>query len=208
MKILMSILALQISACTIVQDFLDVGSLGRHRRSAQLPLERRPMQEPISRNYFVLESPEQTVVGEPQVVFTRNSDTFSDLAREYGLGFDELVAANQGVDPWLPGKNTPVLLPTQYVLPDTPRRGVVLNIASKRLFYYPAVAEGEPVQVLTYPIGIGRVGWDTPLGETTVVAKARDPNWYVPWSVQKEHREMGDPLPSDVPPGPDNPLGS
>jgi len=207
-KILMAILALQISACTIVQDFLDVSSLGRYRRSAQLPLEKRPMQEPISRNYFVLESPEQTIVGEPQVVFTRSSDTFSDLAREYGLGFDELVAANQSVDPWLPGENTPVLLPTQYVLPDTPRRGVVLNIASKRLFYYPAVAEGEPVQVLTYPIGIGRVGWDTPLGETTVVAKARDPSWYVPWSVQKEHREMGDPLPSVVPPGPDNPLGS
>jgi len=141
-------------------------------------------------------------------VFTQDTDTFSDLAREYGLGYDELVAANPGIDPWLPGSNTPILLPTQYVLPDTPRNGVVLNIASKRLFYYPAVADGDPVQVMTYPIGIGRVGWETPLGDTKVVAKARDPHWYVPWSVQKEHREMGDPLPSIVPPGPDNPLGS
>ena len=175
--------------------------------AAPVPLVERPRLEPISRSYFVLESPEQSVVGEPQIVFTRGSDTFSDLAREYGLGYDELVAANPGVDPWLPGDDTPVLLPTQYVLPAGPRRGVVLNIASKRLFYYPPVTDGEPVQVITYPIGIGRVGWETPTGSTRVVSKARDPHWYVPASVRREHAELGDPLPSVVPPGPDNPLG-
>ncbi len=208
LRFLTPFLALQISACSVIQDFLDVRDQRRPRRSAEVPLEKRPLQEPISRNYFVLESPEQTVVGEPQIVFTRSTDTFSDLAREYGLGYDELVAANPGIDPWLPGKNMPVLLPTQYVLPDTPRRGLILNIASKRLFYYPPVDEGERMQVMTYPIGIGRIGWETPIGDTKVVAKARDPHWYVPWSVQQEHKEMGDPLPSVVPPGPDNPLGS
>ncbi len=204
----MTFLALQLSACSVIQDFLDVRDSSRSRRSQQMPIEKRPLQEPISRNHFVLESPEQTVVGELQIVFTKDTDTFSDLAREYGLGYDELVAANPGIDPWLPGKNTPILLPTQYVLPDTPQRGVILNIASKRLFYYPVVEEGERVQVMTYPIGIGRVGWETPIGDTQVVAKARDPDWYVPWSVQQEHKEMGNPLPSVVPPGPDNPLGS
>jgi L,D-transpeptidase ErfK/SrfK len=208
LKILIATLALQMSGCSIMQDFLDIGRGRSEARRASIPLDKRPLLEPISRNYFVLRSPEQTVVGEPQIVFTSDTDTFSDLAREYGLGYDELVAANPGIDPWLPGKNTPVLLPTQYVLPDTLRRGVILNIASKRLFYYPAVAEGEPAQVMTYPIGIGRVGWETPLGDTEVVAKARDPHWYVPWSVQQEHKEMGDPLPPVVPPGPDNPLGS
>ena len=208
LRVLTPFLALQLSACSVIQDFLDVRDSPRYRRSDQIPIEKRPQQEPISRNYFVLESPEQTVVGELQIVFTKDTDTFSDLAREYGLGYDELAAANPGIDPWLPGKNTPVLLPTQYVLPDTPQRGVILNIASKRLFYYPVVEEGERVQVMTYPIGIGRVGWETPIGDTRVVAKARDPHWYVPWSVQQEHKELGDPLPSIVPPGPDNPLGS
>jgi len=84
---------------------------------------------------------------------------------------------------------------------------VILNIATKRLFYFPAVVEGEMQQVMTYPIGIGRVGWETPLGDTTVVSKAKDPHWWVPASVRREHAEMGDPLPSVVPPGPDNPLG-
>ena len=155
----------------------------------------------------MLETPEQSVVGAPQVVFARDEDTLSDLAREYGLGYDEIIAANPGVDPWLPGKGTPIVLPTQYVLPDVERRGVVLNIASKRLFYFPEPAEGELQQVLTYPIGIGRVGWETPLGDTTVISKAKDPHWWVPASVRREHAEMGDPLPSVVPPGPDNPLG-
>jgi len=172
-----------------------------------VPLEERPVEEPISANHFVLDSPDQAVVGVPQIVYTASNDTLSDLARAYGLGYDELIAANPGVDPWLPGENTPVLLPTQFIIPDVPREGIVLNIASKRLFYFPKVAEGEAVIVKTFPIGIGRVGWETPLGSTQVVAKARDPHWYVPLSVRQEHAELGEPLPSVVPPGPDNPLG-
>lgn len=166
------------------------------------------MLDPIDGNTFLLTSEEQTVIGEPQIVLAGATDTFSDLARTYGLGFDDLIDANPGIDPWLPGAGTPVLLPTQFVLPDAPKRGVILNIASKRLFYYPKPAEGELQQVHTYPIGIGRVGWETPLGETTVVAKAKNPSWWVPASVRREHAEMGDPLPSVVPPGPDNPLGT
>ena len=171
-------------------------------------LEDRPVVDPIDANTFTLTSDEQSVVGELQIVFAGPDDTFSDLARTYGLGYDELVAANPGVDPWLPGEGTPVLLPTQFILPDAPKRGVILNIATKRLFYYPQAADGEMQQVLTYPIGIGRVGWETPLGDTTVVAKARNPSWWVPASVRREHAELGDPLPSVVPPGPDNPLGT
>jgi len=199
-------MAISVTGCSLYQDYFE--PIEAEPAPVAVPLEERTRLPPINRNYFVLESPEQSVVGEPQVVFTREENTFSDLAREYGLGYDELVAANPDVDPWLPGDNTPVLLPTQYILPDVPKRGVVLNIASKRLFYFPPVEEGEPLKVMTYPIGIGRVGWETPLGETTVVSKARDPHWYVPASVRKEHAEMGDPLPSIVLPGPDNPLGS
>lgn len=173
-----------------------------------VPIIDRPVQDPIDGNAFTLTSEEQTVIGVPQIVLAGAEDTFSDLARTYGLGYDDLIAANPGIDPWLPGEGVPVLLPTQYVLPDAPKRGVILNIATKRLFYYPKPAEGEQQQVFTYPIGIGRVGWETPLGETTVVAKAKDPSWWVPASVRQEHAEKGDPLPSVVPPGPDNPLGT
>ena len=202
--VLLISLVATLSGCTAMQDFLAPLS----EPVVELPPpEERPRLEPISRNYFVLESPEQSVIGETQLVFTHEENTFSMLAREYGLGYDELVAANPGIDPWLPGDGTPVLLPTQYVLPNVPREGLILNIASKRLFYFPEAKEGQPQTVMTYPIGIGRVGWETPLGSSAVIAKARDPHWYVPASVRKEHAELGDPLPAIVPPGPDNPLG-
>jgi L,D-transpeptidase ErfK/SrfK len=194
------------AGCETLDGF--IAGLGKTSGEEVVPIEDRPVQDPIDSNTFTLTSGAQTVVGEPQIVLTGPEDTFSDLARTYGLGYDDLIDANPGIDPWLPGDGTPVLLPTQYVLPDAPKRGVILNIATKRLFYYPASAEGEPQQVMTYPIGIGRVGWETPLGETTVIAKAKDPTWWVPASVRREHAEMGDPLPSVVPPGPDNPLGT
>jgi L,D-transpeptidase ErfK/SrfK len=183
-------------------------SVSKGANAKVVPLDERPVQDPLDPNAFVIESAGQTVIGEPQVVFARDEDTLSDLARTYGLGYDEIIAANPGVDPWLPGNGTPILLPTQHVLPNVEQRGVILNIATKRLFYFPAAPEGELQHVRTYPIGIGRVGWETPLGETTVVSKAKDPHWWVPASVRREHAEMGNPLPPVVPPGPDNPLGN
>ena len=199
--------AVILSGCAAIEDFLAPLGSAPEEVEVGIPIEERPRLDPISRNYFEVASPDQSVVGEPQIVFATEENTFSDLAREYGLGYDELVAANPDVDPWLPGEGTPVLLPTQFVIPDVPREGIVLNIASKRLFYFPARAEDKPQTILTYPIGIGRVGWETPLGSSTVTDKARDPSWYVPASVRRENRELGYPDPAVVPPGPDNPLG-
>lgn len=192
--------------CTTFNDYW--ANQNRTPEPEPVPVTERPIEEPLPANHFELTSPGQSVIGEPQVVLAREEDTFSDLARAYGLGYDELVAANPGINPWLPGADTPILLPTQFVLPPGIREGVVLNIASKRLFYFPTMPEDEAAVVKTYPIGIGRVGWETPLGNTTVVSKAVDPVWYVPLSVRQEHAELGDPLPSIVPAGPDNPLGS
>lgn len=202
--ILLPLLAL--GGCASFDDFLS--SMGGKRAPDHVPFDERPVQQPLDPNNFVLESPGQTVIGEPQVVFATDNDTLSDLARAYGLGYDEIIVANPDVDPWLPGAGTAILLPTQYVLPNVERKGVILNIATKRLFYFPDVTEGEPQEVRTYPIGIGRIGWETPLGETTVVSKARDPHWWVPASVREEHAAEGNPLPRVVPPGPDNPLGN
>ena len=197
--------AVLLSGCSALKDF--VATRQAPVAAPAVPLTERARLEPISRNFFELGDETQSVVGEVQIVFTRSTDTFSTLAREYGLGYDELVDANPDIDPWLPGEGTPVVLPTQYVLPDAPKRGIVLNIASKRLFYFPEVGEDEVATVMTFPIGIGRVGWETPLGEAAVISKARDPHWYVPASVRTEHAAIGDPLPAVVPPGPDNPLG-
>lgn len=161
---------------------------------------------PLTTDRFAI-TPGSDVVGEIQVIRARHEDTFVDIARAYDLGYDELVNANPGVDAWLPGAGTRIVLPTQFVLPAAPREGIVLNVAAKRLFYFPAPRPGELPQVVTHPVGIGREGWATPLGTTKVVAKTRDPVWVVPASIRQEHAAEGRPLPARVAAGPDNPLG-
>lgn len=163
---------------------------------------------PIVSDRFLLDAADQRVVGELQVIAARAEDTFVDIARAYSLGFDELVEANPDVDPWLPGAGTLVVLPTQFILPDVPHEGIVINVAAKRLFYFiePA-ADGEPAAVVTFPIGIGREGTATPVGRTTVTGKGRDPVWFPPASIRREYAAAGTPLPAQVLPGPDNPLG-
>lgn len=147
------------------------------------------------------------VVGEILVVRSRYEDTLLDIARDYDLGYKEIVDANPGVDPWLPGEGTRVVLPTQFVLPDAPRKGIVLNVSAMRLFYYPPPKAGQQPVVITHPIGIGREGWDTPLAVAKVIEKIVKPKWRVPDSIRAEHARDGDPLPKIVRPGPDNPLG-
>lgn len=161
---------------------------------------------PIDSRRFVL-VPGEDVVGEIQIIHSRHADTFVDIARAYDLGYDELVAANPGVDPWLPGEGTRIVLPTQFILPGAPREGLVLNTAAKRLYWFPPRQPGRPREVVTHPVGIGREGWSTPLGTARVIAKAKDPVWTVPASIRREHAAAGDPLPARVPAGPDNPLG-
>jgi L,D-transpeptidase ErfK/SrfK len=152
-------------------------------------------------------APDQDVVGHLQVTIARHEDTLTDIARRFNVGYEEIIRANPGVDPWLPGEGTPVVLPTEFVLPDAPREGLVLNLAAMRLYYYPKRGKDAPVEVITHPIGIGKVGWVTPEGSTKVVARIKDPVWIPPVSVRQEHAKDGDMLPDKVPPGPDNPLG-
>ncbi|AMN47271.1 hypothetical protein ACG33_09220 [Steroidobacter denitrificans] len=149
-----------------------------------------------------------TIIGDTHYVTARHEDTLLDIGRLHGVGYEEIVAANPGVDPWLPGEGQRVLIPSRYILPDGPRTGVVVSLAEHRLYYYPPVRSGEAPVVKTYPISIGKMDWKTPLGETRIVQKRERPAWYPPESVRREHAAEGRPLPRVVPPGPDNPLGN
>lgn len=120
------------------------------------------------------------------------------------MGLAELRLANPDVDIWLPGEGTAIRLPSRFVLPEAARSGVVINVAEMRIYYYP---KGEPV-VRTWPISIGRVGWETPLGETSIVRKKAYPTWYPPESIREEAAREGNPLPRAVGPGQENPLGT
>jgi L,D-transpeptidase ErfK/SrfK len=157
---------------------------------------------------YTLANPKDDVFGEDQTVVTVYEDTLYDLARKYSLGSEELIRVNPGVDPWIPGAGKTISIPGRHILPPGPHEGIVVNLPEHRLYYYPKPKRGQPQQVITYPVSIGKMDWRTPLGLTHVTSKQKDPTWYPPASVRKEHAEAGDPLPASVPPGPDNPLGA
>ncbi|MDC8802873.1 L,D-transpeptidase family protein [Halomonas pacifica] len=148
-----------------------------------------------------------SLVGAPYTVAASHEQTLLDIAREHAVGYEEIRNANPEVSLWLPGEGTEVVIPAQHLLPDAPREGIVINIAELRLYYYPEVGDGETPRVETYPIGIGREGFDTPLGTTRTTMKLEDPAWYPPESVRQEAAARGEEAPAVVPPGPDNPLG-
>ncbi len=148
------------------------------------------------------------VIGAVSTVRARADDTLVDIARRHGLGYEDVVIANPDVDVWLPGEGTEIILPTRFVLPPAPRRGIVLNLAEYRMYYFPKAAAGERPVVMTFPMSIGRMDWETPLGRTRVTQKVRNPAWYPPQSVRDEHAADGRPLGRIVPAGPDNPLGA
>jgi len=157
---------------------------------------------------YLLSSPTDSVVGGDKSVTTVYEDTLYDLARTYSLGSEELIRVNPGVDPWLPGAGKQITIPDRHILPPGPREGIVVNLPEHRLYYFPKPVRGKPVEVITYPVSIGKMDWHTPIGLTHVIAKIKNPIWYPPESVRKEHAAAGDPLPPFVPPGPDNPLGA
>ena len=139
------------------------------------------------------------IIGSVTRYLTRDDETLLDLARWNGLGYTEMIAANRGIDPWVPGVGVELTIPGAHIVPDAPREGLVLNLADQRLYIF----HPEDASIESVPIGIGRSAWGTPTGRTKVVRKRANPAWYVPKSIRAEDPE----LPAVVPPGPDNPLG-
>jgi L,D-transpeptidase ErfK/SrfK len=162
---------------------------------------------PVATHRFELATDTDDVVGEVQITEASKEDTLPDIARRFNVGYEEIVRANPGVDPWLPGAGRKIVVPTQFVLPNAPREGVIINLAAMRIYYFPKRKQGEPLVMYTHPIGVGKVGWKTPEGVTKIVSRQKDPTWRPSAAVRREHAENGDPIPAVVLPGPDNPLG-
>ncbi|MCP1676246.1 L,D-transpeptidase ErfK/SrfK [Natronocella acetinitrilica] len=164
--------------------------------------------EVVMRNVYPLPPRDVDVIGEVQVVRARREDTVLDIGRRYGIGFEAMRMANPGIDLWIPGEGTEIVVPTRFILPPVPREGLVINLPEMRMFYYPAARSGQARVVETYAISIGRQDWATPVGTTRVTNRIENPVWYPPASVRERVlKEDGIELPRRVEPGPDNPLG-
>ncbi|MEZ8104835.1 L,D-transpeptidase family protein [Vibrio cortegadensis] len=152
---------------------------------------------------FELPEDDSHIVGRLQLHVVEKGETLAKVAKQYDVGFLSLMAANKGVDPFLPLEGYVLTIPSQLILPQVPRRGIVINLAELRLYYF----EPSLNQVHVFPVGIGRVGRDTPEMETKISQKRANPTWTPPTSIRNEYLAKGIELPAVVPAGPNNPLG-
>lgn len=152
---------------------------------------------------FPLPAAPENVVGKLLWTQARQGDTFCTIGRRYDVGYVQLEEANPSLKPEQLEPGTIVVIPSRFILPNAPHKGIVVNLAELRIYYYPP----DQKEVITYPIGIGREGWVTPVGEQKIIEKTVNPTWVVPASIQKDRAKDGVFLPKSVPPGPENPLG-
>jgi L,D-transpeptidase ErfK/SrfK len=173
-----------------------------------LPLKLLPFQgvpeEKIERNDFSVVK-EDDVIGQLAFIKLEKEDTLPDIARHFSLGINEVSAANPGVDTWAPEAGERIILPLSHILPDSLRKGIVINLAAMRLFQFKG--DTTSLVVSTYPVGVGTAERPSPTGQMYVQRKTTRPTWHVPASISEDHRKKGDPLPAKVLPGPLNPLG-
>lgn len=171
----------------------------------------------LSSNFFIKSTYAETwtlppsgvdIFGQTKTIKVSSKDTLLDIARQYDIGQAEILLANPNVDRWLPEDNDEVILPSRYIIPNVDRKGLVINLAEMRVYYFPETQNGNKPVVITHPVGIGRMDWITPLGTSKIIEKKKDPTWIPPKSLQLDRIANGEqPYPSIVPPGPTNPLG-
>ncbi|HLB42282.1 MAG TPA: L,D-transpeptidase family protein [Gammaproteobacteria bacterium] len=147
----------------------------------------------------------EALIGKVRYHITTVGENVITLAKQYDLGYNAVESANPHMNMargFTPG-NT-LQIPSQYLIPNQPRQGIVINLPEMRMYYYPKGSH----EVVTYPIGIGKIGKTIPITKTRITGKIKDPTWIPPQDIREFNLEQGIVLPSIMPPGPDNPLGS
>ena len=188
----------------LVVIFSLQGCIAMKRAPDEYSLVSKDLVEYVTPSEFSV-SKEDDVIGRLTSIRLEKGDTLPDIARHFSLGLNGVCDSNPGVDIWVPAAGECVILPMSFILPDAPRKGIVINLAAMRLFQFKG--DRESLTVLTYPVGVGTEERPSPRGLMHVERKVSRPTWHVPASIAQDHRKKGDPLPAAVLPGPLNPLG-
>lgn len=140
---------------------------------------------------------DKMVVGSLRNHTVGTEETLLDIARKYGLGFNEIQILYPKMDAWVLTPGHRLTIPTRWILPATKHKGLVINIPELRLYHF----FSKYRMVTTYPVGIGYTGWETPVVSGRVNHRQVDPTWQVPKSLREKYGV------ASIPPGPNNPLG-
>jgi len=144
------------------------------------------------------------LIGQNQTYTIQEGDNkLQTIARRFNTAAQVILETNNTIAPVNPAPGTVITIPSQMLLPDTPREGIVVNLAELRLYYFPP---GQNI-VQVFPLGIGQLGLETPVTTTRVSQKIPNPTWTPTPGIRARSLEQGIKLPPVVPAGPNNPLG-
>ena len=142
------------------------------------------------------------VTGEEVVHVVVQGETLGHIVGRFGMSTQLAAEVNHLADPGRLHLRQRLLLSDRHIVPATLQDGLVINVGDLMLYWL-----RDGALVAAFPVGVGRVAWETPPGHYSIVSRRRDPVWHVPRKIQREMREKGEPVKRVVPPGPDNPLG-
>lgn len=143
------------------------------------------------------------LTGDVQQYQVMSGDTLGLVAARFGLEAPVLARDNGLKTNARLRIGDTLEIDNRHIVPAGYDDGIVVNLPQRRLFLFRNGALRH-----SYPVAVGSEGWKTPVGDYTVREMEVDPSWEVPTSIQAEMRQKGKPVLTQVPPGPDNPLGS
>ncbi len=154
---------------------------------------------------YALPSNGDALIGKSEYITTSSGETLINIAQRFDVGLNGIVDANLSINPAQPlPHGIRIHIPTAFLIPAQKQKGIIINLPEMRMYYFPTNSHGI---VMTYPIGIGRVGKTIPIANTAVLGKRMNPTWTAPKDIREFNEQQGITLPITMPAGPDNPLG-
>lgn len=150
----------------------------------------------------IAKPPELPITGGVFEYTVRPGDYLIKIGARFGVAAKSLSVDN-GLDYnalLMPG--TRLVVDNRHIVPVLREDGLLINVPQRMLYFFRA---GE--LMAAYPVALGKPSWPTPTGEFRVIEKLVSKTWRVPKSIQEEMRREGLLVKTEVPPGPDNPLG-
>lgn len=153
-------------------------------------------------NFSPFSAPHDAIVEQLREHVVVRGEWLGALAARYGVSVPRIAERN-ALDPRKPlAVGQRIVIVSRHVVPPAIDEGIVVNIPQRMLFRFEAGRVAA-----AYPVTVGRRAWATPTGDFIVINRQVDKTWIVPPSIQEEMRREGRPVLTEVPPGPENPLG-
>jgi lipoprotein-anchoring transpeptidase ErfK/SrfK len=176
---------------------------------ADIPIQNTYAQPPpVEVEPFSDDVTSDKLVGRSNIYTVVSGDTIRLVSAKLGVSRQHIISLNKLDAKAYLKVGQKLRYNNRKIVPQRMKDGIVVNIPDRMLYYFKKgkLAVSIPV-ALGVPVKSEKYDWKTPTGKFKITAKAKDPTWHVPPSIQSEMEDQGKEVITSIPPGPTNPLG-